>query len=80
MTEQLERARQVLSEVNRVHDLQFTLRGRCRGGVRGAWLLTDADGARAILKLNDGMGHRTARLPGIVDRIRAAGYLTPATS
>ncbi|MGW5362934.1 phosphotransferase [Actinopolymorpha pittospori] len=77
MIDQLERARQLLHEINQAHDLRFTLRERCRGGVVGAWLLTDPAGMRAILKCNDRMAHRMARLPSLVDRIRSAGYPTP---
>lgn len=78
MTEQHDRVRKLLHEINAAHDLRFTLRKRCRGGVIGAWLLTDPAGTRAILKCNDGMSHRIARLPALVDRIRTAGYPTPA--
>ncbi|WP_020576811.1 aminoglycoside phosphotransferase family protein [Actinopolymorpha alba] len=78
MTDQLNRAQQLLHEISQAHDLQFTLRERCRGGVVGAWLLTDPAGKRAILKCNDGMAHRMARMPRLVDRIRSAGCPTPA--
>lgn len=75
---QLERVRKLLHDINEAHDLRFSLQTRYQDGVVGAWLLTDPSGRRAILKANDGMAHRIARMPGIVDRIRAAGYPTPA--
>jgi aminoglycoside phosphotransferase (APT) family kinase protein len=78
MTEQLDRVQRLLHEINQAHDLRFILCGRCRGGVAGAWLLTDRVGTRAVLKCNDGMAHRMARLPTLVDRIRSVGYPTPA--
>ena len=78
MTEQLNRVQQLLREINHAHNVEFTLRERCHGGVIGAWLVTDPAGRRAILKSNNGMAHRIARHPTLVDRIRAAGYPTPA--
>ena len=62
MIDQFDRAQQLLREINQAHDLRFTLRERCRGGVVGAWLLADPAGRRAILKCNDGMAHRYARV------------------
>lgn len=78
MIEQFHRAQHLLHHINETHGLRFTVQSRCQDGVVGAWLLTDPAGRRAVLKANDGMAHRIARLPGIVDRIRAAGYPTPA--
>ncbi|MBO0880702.1 MAG: aminoglycoside phosphotransferase family protein [Mycobacterium sp.] len=51
---------------------------QCQDGVGGAWLLSGSDGRRAILKCNSDMAHRMARLPQLIDRIRAAGYPTPS--
>lgn len=78
MIEQFHRAQHLLHQVNETHGLRFTLQSRCHDGVVGAWLITDPAGRRAVLKANDGMAHRITRMPGIVDRIRAARYPTPA--
>lgn len=78
MIEQFNRAQHLLHHINETHGLRFTVQSRCQDGVVGAWLLTDPSGRRAVLKANDGMAHRIARMPGIVDRIRTAGYPTPA--
>jgi aminoglycoside phosphotransferase (APT) family kinase protein len=78
MTDEFHRSQQLLREINHAHGLRLTLRERCPGGVIGAWLLTDPAGRRAILKRNDGMAHRIEFMPRLVDRIRSAGYPTPA--
>src|SRR5579875_2083772 len=70
-------SQQLLNEVDQAHGLHFALRERCQDGVGGAWLLSDSDGRRAILKCNSGMADRRADLPQLIDRIRAAGYPTP---
>lgn len=69
---------QLLHEINHAHNVEFSLGERCQGGVIGAWQVSDPAGRRAILRCNNGMAHRIARVPGIIDRIRAAGYPTPA--
>jgi aminoglycoside phosphotransferase (APT) family kinase protein len=72
-----EPTQQLVSQINQAHGLRFLLRERCQEGLAGAWLLSDDDGRRAILKLNTDMAHRLEQLPQLVDRIRAAGYPTP---
>ncbi|MFC7622085.1 phosphotransferase [Microlunatus sp. GCM10028923] len=68
---------ELVSHINQAHGLRFVLRERCPEGLAGAWLLSDDDGRRAILKINTDMAHRMEQLPQLVDRIRAAGYVTP---
>ncbi|HVX45788.1 MAG TPA: aminoglycoside phosphotransferase family protein [Mycobacteriales bacterium] len=75
---QLDRAQQLIDHINAAHGFRFTLQSRYQDGVVGAWSVMDPEGRRAVLKGNDGMAHRIARLPQIVERIRAAGYPTPA--
>ncbi len=60
--------------------LGFTLRGRCEGGMQGgAWLLERDDGTRAVLKLcGNQLAPRIVGLHAVVDRLRRAGYPTPA--
>jgi hypothetical protein len=72
-----EPTQQLVDEINQAHGVRFVLRERCQDGFGGAWLLSDSDGRRAILKLNTDMAHRVGRLPQLIDRIRAAGYPTP---
>jgi Ser/Thr protein kinase RdoA (MazF antagonist) len=80
MDTQLERAQNVVHELNQKHGQRFTLRGRCQGGLQGgAWHLTDAAGERAVLKWRTHGGtNRIAGQPHLVRQIRAAGYPTPA--
>ncbi|GAB3427436.1 aminoglycoside phosphotransferase/kinase family protein [Flindersiella endophytica] len=80
MDTQLDRALDVVHELNQTHDLRFSLRERCQGGLNGgAWLLADPAGEQAILKWRTHGGtNRIAGQPRLVERIRAAGYPTPA--
>jgi aminoglycoside phosphotransferase (APT) family kinase protein len=78
MIEQPNRAQQLLDEINQAHDLRFVIDEPCGGSAACAWQLIDRAGSRAVLKCNDGMAHRMTRLPTLVDRIRSAGYPTPA--
>ncbi|HVX45166.1 MAG TPA: aminoglycoside phosphotransferase family protein [Mycobacteriales bacterium] len=66
-----------VNEINQAHGLHFSLRERCRDGTAGAWLVSDGAGHRAILKCGNDTAHRIARLPRLIERIRAAGYPTP---
>ena len=69
----------MVNDLNQVHNLRYVLHSRCRGGLNGgAWILTDPDGQRAILKWRaDDPTARTARLAQTVNRIHATGYPTP---
>jgi aminoglycoside phosphotransferase (APT) family kinase protein len=71
--------RQLVTEINSVHGLAFTLRSRCLAGVQnGAWRLTDHTGQPAILKWStDGSAAQILHRAGTVARLRAAGYPTP---
>jgi hypothetical protein len=73
-------ARRMVREINDNHGLRFMLRGRCQGGMQGgAWKLVDTAGRQAVLKWRDSNpGSRIPRLMDAVDRIRSAGYPTPA--
>ncbi|GAB3758128.1 phosphotransferase [Microlunatus parietis] len=72
-----EPTQELVRHINQSHGLRFVLRERCPEGLAGAWLLSDDDGRRAILKINTDMAHRMEQLPRLVDRVRAAGYPTP---
>jgi hypothetical protein len=70
----------LVQEVNAVYGLRFDLQGRCGSGLQGgAWMLADSTGQPAVLKLRPaGPGPDIRRIAGAVDRVRAAGYPTPA--
>lgn len=74
------RTAKIVREINQTQGSRFTMRERCRGGLNGgAWLLTDPAGSRAVLKWRThGGANRIGQQPRLVERIRAAGYPTPA--
>jgi hypothetical protein len=77
---ELETTRRVLAELNETHEVDFSLRHRFDSGLQGgAWLISGADGALAVLKWHPGGSLPQIReLAMAVARIRAAGYPTPA--
>lgn len=77
MSKTSEPTQELVSQINQAHGLRFVLRERCQDGFEGAWLLSDGDGQRAILKLTTDFAPRRGKLPQLIDRARAAGYPTP---
>ncbi len=76
----LDVARHVVADLNLAHGLRFTVRGRCDGGLQsGAWLVSDPDGRRGVLKCSpNGSAPHVRQLAAAVQAIRTAGYPTPA--
>lgn len=68
---------ELITEFNAAHGTSFRVRSRFATGLQGgAWLLSDETGRRAVLKCH--APPDVALLGADVERVRAAGYPTPA--